>query len=447
LISAPPLIAGFADLALAKAAADEPQASLYYESAAKFLFWRADLYEQAGLRAHNDPPRAIRLLVTARQKQTLSLEGRLALGDAYLAAGQIDSAISEWEKLLSENRETLLVSPRLAPIYHTRQQFTQEADLLKTWLATDPNNPSASESLGRILAAQAAPAAGELLNSAAASSPQTAARLAGLISALDTPGTDHAYQLAKCGQALAGLDEWPLAEQAFIRAVNANPAYANAWAWLGLARQQNNSPDAQQALEYALKLDPQSAALHVMFGTYWQHSGKAQQASQQFAAATQLEPDNPTWWLALADASAQLDLSQALNAYIRAINLAPQEASYWYALATFSVEQNSYIEDYGLSAALRAFALDPKNPAYMDMLGRAQMAVGQSAAAEVMFKKALSVSSPDDPLYIYHYHLGLLYLQTDQAAQAKFEFEQTLAYDPHGSYGAQAKKLVERYFP
>jgi Flp pilus assembly protein TadD len=184
-----------------------------------------------------------------------------------------------------------------------------------------------------------------------------------------------------------------------------------------------------------------------MFGTYWQQEGEPKQAIQQFTAATQLEPGNPAWWLALANASAQSDLSVALNAYIQAVNLAPQEAVYWYALATFSVEQNSYIEDYGLSAALRAFALDPKNPAYMDMLGRAQMAVGQNAAAEVMYKKALSISSPDGPLYIYHYHLGLLYLQTDQAAQAKFEFEQTLAYDPHGSYGAQAKKLVERYFP
>jgi len=399
------------------------------------------------LRAHNDPTRAIRLLLTARQNGTLSLNGRVALGDAYLAAGQIDQALSEWEKLLSKNQETLLVSPRLAPIYHTRQQFTREAELLKTWLAADPNNPTASESLGRLLAAQAAPEARELLNSAAASSPQAAARLAGLISALDNPGSDRAFLLAKCGQALAGLDEWPLAEQAFIRAVNANPEYANAWAWLGLARQHNNTPDAQQALEYAIKLDQQSAALHAMFGTYWQHSGKPQPASQQFAAATQLEPGNPAWWLALANASAQLDLSQALNAYIQAVNLAPQEASYWYALATFSVEQNSYIEDYGLSAALRAFALDPKNPAYMDMLGRAQMAVGQNTAAEVMFKKALSVSSQDAPLYIYHYHLGLLYLQTDQNAQAKSEFKQTLASDPRGPYGAQAKKLVERYFP
>jgi predicted Zn-dependent protease len=105
------------------------------------------------------------------------------------------------------------------------------------------------------------------------------------------------------------------------------------------------------------------------------------------------------------------------------------------------------VEDYGLSAALRAYALEPQNPAYMDMLGRAQMAVGQSAAAEVMFKKALSESASANQAYIYHFHLGLLYLQTGRSAEAKTEFTQTLESDPQGPYGAQAKKLVERYFP
>jgi tetratricopeptide (TPR) repeat protein len=450
LIGAPPLVAGYFNLSEAQRAqinSDDQQASIYYESAAKFLFWRADLYELAGLSAHNDPARAIHLLETARQNGTLTPHGQVALGDAYLANGQTDQALGAWEKLLAQNQEILNISPRLAPLYHKRLQFTSEADLLKLWLAADPNNPAASESLGRLLAARAAPEAVALLNSATAASPQAAARLAGLITALAAPDTDPAFQLVRCGQALAGLDEWQLAGQSFESAVKANPTYAQAWAWLGLARQHNNSPEAQQAIEYALKLDPQSAALHAMLGTYWQQAGKPQDARRQFAAATQLEPDNPAWWLALAGAAAQIDLSEALNAYIQAVNLAPQESGYWYALAAFSVEHNSYIEDYGLSAALRAFALEPKNPVYMDMLGRAQMAVDQSAAAEVMFKKALSESASDGPFYIYHFHLGLLYLQTGRNAQAKSEFEQTLEFDPHGPYGAQAKKLIERYFP
>ncbi|MCX6066062.1 MAG: hypothetical protein NT121_09945, partial [Chloroflexi bacterium] len=125
--------------------------------------------------------------------------------------------------------------------------------------------------------------------------------------------------------------------------------------------------------------------------------------------------------------------------------LAPQDAGNWYALAAFCVENNVYLDDYGLNAALRAFALQPDNPAYMDMLGRAQMGLEDWTAAEVIFKKALEAQSASSG-FIQHYHLGLLYLQTNRTSQAKFEFEQTAALDPQGPYGGQAKKLLERYF-
>lgn len=447
LIGIPPLGVGYANLWLAKTAIDASDASVHYETAAKFLFWTVDLYEQAGLLAQNDPQRTIQLLLTARKIGSLSSSGQVALGDAYLANKQIDQARTEWEDLLYQNQELVKISPRLIQIYHNRKEFKQEENLLNIWLGIEPSNPDANERLGRLLAALAAPDALTYLNMAASSSTDTATRLNTLISALKSPTENPAYRLARCGQALAQLGEWTLAEQAFTRAVNTDPQYANAWAWLGLARQQNNMPAAQAALEQGLKLDQNSAAIHAMLGTYWQQAGKPEQARQQFKTATDLEPGNPSWWVALGAASAQLDLSEALNAYTQAVNLAPQEAGNWYALAAFCVENEAYIEDYGLSAALRAFALDPTNPTYMDMLGRAQMATGQREAAEVMFKKALAVDGSTDQAYIYHFHLGLLYMQSGQSNKAKFEFQQTLESDPQGTYGSQAKKLVERYFP
>jgi predicted Zn-dependent protease len=110
------------------------------------------------------------------------------------------------------------------------------------------------------------------------------------------------------------------------------------------------------------------------------------------------------------------------------------------------VENNAYLEEYGLGAALRAYALEPNNPAYMDMVGRAQMGTDQTEAAETMFKKALAADEQDSD-FIYHFHLGLLYLQTQREAQAKDELQTTLKLDPQGPYGKQAKALLERYFP
>jgi len=442
----PPILAGYQNLERASRASQASQASAYYEAAAKLLFWLPELYEKAGLLETSDPQRAIRLLSLARQNSVLSPAGQLALGDAYQSLGETDKALKEWEDLLARKLETPSVGQRLVGKYHASQQYTDEERVLSRWLEASPFDPQASESMGVLLAASADPRALPLLETASRDSSQTAARLERLISALKTSSPQRTYLLTLCGQALAQMGEWPLAEQALTLAVKVDEQYASAWAWLGLVRQHNHTAQALQALERAIQLEGSSAPLRAMFGTYWQQSGDSRKARDEFETATRLEPGNPTWWLALAGSEAQQDLPAALNAYTQAIHLDPQNATIWYALATFCVEQNAFVEEYGLNAALRAFALEPKNPLYMDMLGRAQMATGQAQAAEVMFKKALESAEPGQPA-LFHFHLGLLYLQTDRSAQARDELEQTRKSDAQGPYGAQAQKLLERYFP
>ncbi len=447
LIAFPPLINGFILLSRAENASNAQDASRDYESAAKFLFWRTDLYEQAGLLAEEEPQRAIQLLEMAKEKEVLTALGQIALGDAFLADGHPDQAISEWNDLLTNHQNIKDISPRLADIYHLRQEYDKEKALLEIWLEAEPSNPGASQRLGILISASADPKALPLLITASTSSTVINSRLETLIAALKLDPGNPAFRLASCGQALANLNEWKLAEQAFSLAVSENPLYAEAWAWLGLARQHENTPGALPALEKAQQLDPNSAAIHAMLGTFWLQAGKPKYALLQFSTSTKLEPGNPAWWVARANAASHSDLADALDSFTRAVNLAPKDAGTWYALATFCVENNVYIEDYGLNAALRAFALDPNNPDYMDMLGRAQMATDQSAAAEVMFKRALENDQASSRAYIFHFHLALLYLQTNQPDQAKFELSQTKVTVPQGSYGAQAQKLIERYFP
>ena len=447
LILIPPLLTGFYYLSQAETNSNALQASRAYETAAKFLFWRPDLYEKAGLLAGDEPQRAVYFFNLARNQKALSTSGQVALGDAYLALGQFDLARNEWEFLFTHNLEITSIGPRLTLIYHQQNDYQKEEKLLKSWLDRDPTNPVANERLGTLLSANASPEALAYLLAATKNSSNQALKLDPLIAALQSTPDNQAYRLVRCGQALANLSEWNLAERAFNNAVTKENRYADAWAWLGLARQHENMPGALQALEYAIQIAPTAAAIHAMLGTYWLQTGNSKEARQQFLIATQLEPANPAWWVGNANSASRLDLPDALNSYTQAVNLAPVEAKYWYALAAFCVENNVYIEDYGLNAALRAYAIDPTNPTYMDMLGRAQLAIGQSLAAEIMFKQALEADKTNTQAYIYHFHLGLLYLQTNQASLAKFELSQTVASDPIGGYASQAKKLIERYFP
>jgi uncharacterized protein HemY len=50
---------------------------------------------------------------------------------------------------------------------------------------------------------------------------------------------DPAYMFTRVGQALAAINEWRLAQQALLQAVEQNPEYAEAWAFLGEAQFQN----------------------------------------------------------------------------------------------------------------------------------------------------------------------------------------------------------------
>ncbi len=448
LIALPPILAGYQNLALANYTQNTADASRYYELAAKQLFWQPSLYEKAGLASlmsRNNSQHAIQLLTIARENGVLSPAGQIGLGDAYQAIDESDKAISEWENLLSENKEIPTASLRLAIAYHSAQNYEAEQRVLQKWLNADPTNPDASERMGILKAASASPDALALLENAASSSPLSAARLEKLITALKTSSKESSYPLMLCGQALAQMGEWILAEKAFSLAVENNPQYAIAWAWLGFAQQNNKSPAALQTLIKAINLDAKSAPIRLFMGAYWQQAGKPQKAQFEFKKATELEPGNPAWWLALGGAQATDNLPEALKSYTQAVNLEPQNPANWYALATFCVENNAFIEDYGLQAALRAYALAPKNPLYMDMLGRAQMAAGQWQAAEVMFNKALAAG---DTLQTtsYHLHLGLLYLQTNRGAQAKYEFENIVKSDPSSVIGRQAIKLLERYF-
>lgn len=448
LICLLPFGLGALRLAQANQTPQPATAAADYAAAARLLFWRGDLYEKAGAAAlqAGNAEQARQLFEQARAQNNLSPAGQTQLGQAYLRTGATEQALQMWESLLNGGPASGEAAQNLAQFYRQQGRTDLEIWAIRQWLAVEPLPADASERFGRLLAAAAAPEALPWLQAAGNADPQAASRLEQLISALETPTADPAYRLALCGQALAELGDWPLAEGAFSQAVTLEPTYASAWAWLGLTRQATGTADAALALETALRLEPNSAALHAMQGTYWLRANQPGQARQEFEQATRLEPANPIWWLGLAGAAAQSDLPGALSAYLQATELAPQDPQTWAALATFCVENNAYLADYGLAAARRAESLEPGHPAYLDLLGRVQLGLGQTEAAETLFNQALA-TDPDGQTDLYHLHLGLLYLQTERPDQARAALEQAFRRNPQGAYGQQAKNLLERYFP
>lgn len=416
-----------------------------YERAALLLPWRGDLWEQAGKQAFSsgDFPEAIRLLEQASQRQALSPQGVLTLGEAHWQSGARQTALSLWQTFSRGKLASAQLFLRLRDGYQAEGQTESIGALLARGASLFPKEEEMRWAYALWLMTESPSLARPEAEAARSLSPQPGLRYEIVFAALNAAAEsgDSAYGLTVCGRALAALDEWALAERALVRAAQSNPNYAEAWAWLGEARQHTGSPLALPALRRAQTLAPESAAVLARLGLYFQRQNDPAQALQAFVEAARLEPQNPAWQMALGEAYAHAgDLTQAYTAYLLAIRLGPQQAETWRALATFCLAAEGYLQTSGLPAALQAIHLRPDDWRNPDTLGRVLLALGHVESARRMFLRA-SELAPQEAAPLLH--LGILYLEQSDSAQAAFYLQQAQSLDPQGEIGRAAGRLLE----
>jgi tetratricopeptide (TPR) repeat protein len=246
------------------------------------------------------------------------------------------------------------------------------------------------------------------------------------------------------GRALGLVEEWSLAARQFASAVDANAGNAQAWAWLGEARQhigQDGLPD----LDRALTVDPRDSTVHILRGLYFRRQQKNSQAIGEYARAAELEPANPAVQSSLGDAfAASGDLVAALAAYQNATVIAPAEADYWRLLAVFCADNDIQVLEIGLPAAQKAAQLAPKDPEVLDALGWSYAQAGYFDQAENNLRRAFdappALASP-------HVHLAVLYLRLGENTQALDQLKLALQIDSTGPAAQSALRLLKQYFP
>jgi tetratricopeptide (TPR) repeat protein len=442
-------IAGYWELNQAGLERDSLAAAPHEERAAKLLFWRSDLYEEAGWAylKGQDYARADAAFQTSLDHHALSAGGWVAWGDSALKAGDEARAIEIWQAGLTQENHSAQIHRRLASVYWARTDYTRAENHLRVFSLDQPADGSAHFELGLILLARSPADALPELARAAQIDPSLDPKIQPLRVAIAKAllVDDQGYQLVVSGQALAALGEWRLAESAFERARAANPEYAEAWAWLAEARQQNGNSDVLPLLTHAIDLSPDSPTLRAMQGLYFQRQGELDRALAAYRYAALLEPDNVYWQISIASVIArQGDLVTAQVLYEQATQVYPQSAAAWHALALFTVEHEIQIEDVGLFAALQASSLAPDDPLIMDTLARAFYLTGQYDAAETIFLQAIA---RDPQNAVYQFHLGVLYLQVNKRSQAYVAFSRARDLDFNGPVGAQAQHVIDQYFP
>ncbi|MBI5946324.1 MAG: tetratricopeptide repeat protein [Chloroflexi bacterium] len=414
------------------------------EQAARLLAWRDDLWDKVGIAASysGNYPDAIIFLNRA---PVLSEQGWQAKGSAYLSTGDISSALKTYQQGLQFYDSASLYAG-LAFIYRQQKEWAAESEALKNLTRLNPADVYAHYRLGLILTILEPEHALPELMLASSLNSETDPAVQTLRAALNVSAeqADLSQQMLTIGRALGLVQEWELSIAAFENAISLNTENAEAWAWLGEAKQQLGQ-DGRAELDHAVSLDQSSVVVNALRGLYWNRQGNYPQMLAEYLQAAESEPTNPAWQASVGDAYAKGgDIVSALTAYQRAAELAPKDATYWRLLAVFCADNGAHVEDIGLPAALKAVELAPDDPFALDALGWAYLSSGRYTNA----MQILSDVVTRFPNHLSaHIHLAMTYLAQGNRAAALGELSFVRAADGDGVDGLFAEQLLKKYFP
>ncbi|MGE5124045.1 MAG: tetratricopeptide repeat protein, partial [Acidobacteriaceae bacterium] len=354
-------------------------ASQYLAEAGEFFTWRPELILQASRYAYQagDARAAIEYFERASRVTSLSPDDLFMLGDAYYQAGAVYMAEAIW-KHVSVLSEMSQAYQRLSDLYLARKDYASALDCLQRLLARNPSETRLYYQIGTLLAATDPEKALPYLIQTVEVDPSHAQQAKELHDKIRTATLfdQPAYTLLIAGRQLASTGEWELASLAFHRATELQPGYADAWAFLGEARQQlAKRESASQAgtgiaeLETAIKLDPGSILANTFMGIYWERQEEYTQAQYYLQRAIFYNPQDPYLFSELGNILSKAgDLPAAESQYEQAIRLAPQEPLFYCLLAEFALDQQIQIRELALPAARQAISLDPNHARALDVM-------------------------------------------------------------------------------
>ncbi len=407
-----------------------------------YLAYRAGLAEISAGRFAD----AIRHIQASAALDGWSTLRHIALGDAYAGLHDTASALAEWELARGAEPDNDAILARLANNYEAAGRYPEAIEALTKLAGVRGNDTAVFYRLALLTAVTVPADALARLALVADIAPELAPPARSLMDALEAgrASGDEAYTFARVGFALVQLQEWRLAEVALSQAVALNSTYADAFAYLGLA-QDMQQKDGLAAYEQAVTLAPESPLVHYLLGLHWRRQGDSSKALPYLQAAQKLDPKNPALAAEIAGAYAsQGELASAETWFTEAVRLDEKNPDFWLLLARFYVDHEYHVAEYGLPAARQAVGLNPNSALAADALGYALTLTGDLVDGQKMLERAVAL---DGQLASGYYHLGLVYAQQGQTAQAQAAFNHTLSLDPDGPYGGLAIKALARLGP
>jgi len=417
------------------------QANILIDLASENPWWKS-LWEKAGDASFKagDYSRAITSYENASKINTISVNGKIHLGEAYQYSGEFELAESTWQDL----ELTAEALTRLAALYEEQGDITSAVNTWERYLAAfdEGDNLEIIFHFGLLMAAESPPEALVYLDQSAENYPEARVLLKAIRGSLLE---EKAYQHVTTGQALAAIEYWQLAAFSFEKAAALRPDYMEAFLFWGEALQHIPNPgeNAREILEEGLALDELAPLANLFLGLYWQRLGSHDQALEYFRIVEGSWPDRPDVYIEQGRSLAVLgEIEAALEKYQQAIEISPLVDIYHRQLADFCVLYSYQIRSIGLPAARIAVQLNNQDPANLDSMGQVLLNLDDQMNAIQFFQGAINVDPAYAPAY---FHLGILYTARNETELAVYYLEQVLTYTKNPAIRDQAERLLSSY--
>ena len=409
---------------------------------------RVELWERMAANefAAGNYPQAVEAYRAASEIRMLSTIGLVNLGEACLQSGDPTCAKSAWLQAIAREDITIETLARQADTLRTMGELDGALQAAARWREMEPDSTRAAWLTGLLLTPHSPEDALPHLVDASEGEGAEAAAAGELLEAVSEIGaySDQAYRLVILGQRLAVLGEWDVAREALSRAVAVNPNYAAAWALLGEVRQ-HLGEDGWNDLLRAKTLEPESEIVISALTLYWTRQEKYEVAVAYLHRLAAKHPEESRWQLEIGSTLAQAgDLIQAMAAYQHATEIEPENPETWRALAIFAATYGFDADTYAIPAIEKAMELAPRDPRVLDAAGWVYLVEYQFEKAEQFLQLALTEDSDFDQARL---HLAQVYIGTNRYEQALPILEEVINQAEDPSLKSQAMRLLEKYFP
>ncbi len=257
---------------------------------------------------------------------------------------------------------------------------------------------------------------------------------------------EHAAAWSNLGNVLDDLGRKDEARQAYREAIGADPEFANAWSNLGvLLDELGRKDEAEQAYRKALKADPKLAAAWYNLGVLLDELGRRDEAEQAYRGAIEADPKHASAWTNLGVLLSELERKdEAEQAYRCGVAADNANSGLRNGLAYLLWELHRF--DEAEVEIRRALEIEPNNCYANATLGLLLFEKGDVSGGRKQYEKAIRLGPDDLPLQQkFHFEYGRALAKNNQEAEARREFKKAAqissTYVPLCDIEAELEKL------